>query len=104
MSNYLPFAIAAGIGVVLVAMSTYALSGGKNTTSSLKSATEFPLSISSDYSTGYINPVAPTQKPPQDMPYPKNLATSLVTNVGGKRRTKRKQSRKKRLKSRRGKY
>ena len=100
MSNYIPYAIVAGVGIVLAATATYALSGSSSNTS-LRPASDFPLTDNTSSSSGYINPVSPSQTPPRDMPYPKNLATSLVTNVGGKRRTKRKQSRKKRIHTKR---
>jgi hypothetical protein len=98
-----PLVVVTGIGIAVLAAVTYALTGSKSGSSSLRSASEFPITnqpTNSYSSQSYINPVSPSQTPPRDTPYPKNLATSLVTNVGGKR-SKRRHSRKRRVHTKR---
>ena len=99
-----PLVVVTGIGIAVLAVVTYALTGSKDESSSLRSASEFPITnqpTNSYSSQSYINPVSPSQTPPRDTPYPKNLATSLVTNVGGRRRSKRKHSRTRRVHTKR---
>jgi hypothetical protein len=88
MSNYGQIALIGGLGLAIVAGTAYFFSGdNKETTTLLPNSMFASTNPSNSSSSQYINPVAPTQAPPRESPFTRTA--DLVTNVGGRRRSKR---------------